>query len=129
MPARPIRPYLIRALNSWIVDSDLTPYLMVDATSEEVVVPRGSVNDGRILLNISGNAVRDLDLGDELVSFSARFSGTPFAVSVPVSRVVAIYARETNEGMMFESESSSFSPPSADDDGPGNPGSHLTLVQ
>ena len=126
MPARPIRPYLIRALNSWIVDSGLTPYLMVDATSDEVVVPSGSVSAGRILLNISGNAVRDLDLGDELVSFSARFSGTPFAVSVPVARVVAIYARETNEGMMFEAESS---PPSAGDDGPGNPGGHLTLVQ
>ena len=106
MPARPIRPYLIRALNSWIVDSGLTPYLMVDATSDEVVVPPDSVSAGRILLNISGNAVRDLDLGDELVSFSARFSGTPFAVSVPVTRVIAIYARETNEGMMFESESS-----------------------
>ena len=129
MPARPIRPYLIRALNSWIVDSGLTPYLMVDATSDEVVVPPDSVSAGRILLNISGNAVRDLDLGDELVSFSARFSGTPFAVSVPVTRVIAIYARETNEGMMFESESSPSSPPSVGDDGPENPGGHLTLVQ
>lgn len=104
MAVRSKRPYLIRALNDWIVDSELTPYLMVDATGEHVQVPTEFVSDGRIVLNVSPSAVRDLIIGDEAVAFSARFGGRPFSVYVPIAQVLAVYAQETNEGMMFEPE-------------------------
>ena len=143
MAIRSKRPYLIRALNDWIVDSDLTPYLMVDATGDGVQVPAEFVNDGRIVLNISPGAVRDLLLADEAVSFSARFSGRPFSIHVPVSYILAIYARENGEGMMFDTgepdsgedtgtDSRATGDTPEDDhprpDGSGKPGGHLKLV-
>jgi len=98
------RPYLLRALFDWIVDSELTPYLLVAATDPSVVVPQQYVNDGKIVLNVSPSAVRDLVFGDDLVFFDGRFAGTPFTVEVPVGSVLAIYAKETGEGMMFDAE-------------------------
>ena len=103
--AKSKRPYLLRALFDWIVDSGLTPYILVSAENPDVRVPEQHVRDGKIVLNISPNAVRDLTLADELVSFDGRFSGTPFWVEVPIAQVAAIYAKETGEGMMFEPDS------------------------
>lgn len=127
------RPYLIRALYDWIVDSQLTPYLLVAVADDRVVVPRQHVQDGRIVLNVGPGAVRDLHIGDDAVSFDARFSGTAFAVHVPVASVVAIYARETGEGMIFEAEESEL--PAADaaasDEGGNGPpkGPRLTVIK
>jgi stringent starvation protein B len=145
MRAKSKRPYLIRALNEWILDSDLTPYLMVDVRGEEIRVPSEYVSGGKIVLNISPSAVRDLVLGDDAISFSARFGGRPHSVYVPVSQVLAIYARETSEGMMFEEESpaqegsgdgsASGSSDGADGNegtpggGPDKPGGHLKVVK
>ncbi|MBX2886091.1 MAG: ClpXP protease specificity-enhancing factor [Granulosicoccus sp.] len=96
------RPYLIRALYEWIVDNQFTPYMLVDATSEEVVVPRTFVEGGRIILNISPDATHSLMLGNDFIAFNARFSGAAMDVSVPVASVLAVYARENGQGMMFE---------------------------
>lgn len=98
------RPYLIRALHEWIADNDLTPHLLVDATQSGVCVPREYVADGRIVLNVAASAVHGLVLGDESVSFSARFGGRPFPVELPVSAVLGIYARENGHGMLFAEE-------------------------
>ena len=114
MATRSQRPYLLRALFDWIVDSELTPYLLVAATDPSVVVPEQYVNDGKIVLNVSPSAVRDLVFGDDLVFFDGRFAGTPFAVEVPVGSVLAIYAKETGEGMMFDAETSDEADSSAD---------------
>lgn len=95
------RPYLIRALYEWIVDNNFTPYMLVETSSESVEVPREFVEDGRIILNISPEATHSLVLGNDAVTFNARFSGTAMDVNVPVSSVVAIYARENGQGMMF----------------------------
>jgi len=96
------QPYLIRALWQWASDCGLTPQLLVDAQQPGVAVPAGSVKDGQIVLNISGHAVSNLDLGNEMISFSARFDGVPRAVSLPVSAVQAVFARENGQGMAFE---------------------------
>ncbi len=101
---RPKRPYLVRALYDWIVDSDLTPYLLVQVDGSDVVVPQQFVEDGRIVLNISPTAVRALALEDDVVSFSGRFSGQAFNVVVPMRAIAAVYAKESGEGMMFEPE-------------------------
>jgi stringent starvation protein B len=104
MAAKSKRPYLLRALFDWIVDSGLTPYLLVAADAPEVHVPGQHVRDGKIVLNISPNAVRNLTMTDDMVSFDGRFSGAPFWVEAPVSQVEAIYAKETGEGMMFDAD-------------------------
>lgn len=92
---------MLRAFYDWMVDSQLTPHLLVDAASEAVAVPRNHVVDGRILLNISPAAVHRLSLGNDAVRFDGRFSGRVFAVTAPVETVLALYAKETGEGVMF----------------------------
>jgi stringent starvation protein B len=100
----PSRPYLIRAIYQWIADNGATPHLLVDASTNDVRVPREFVENNKIILNIGPMAVHGLTLGNELVEFSARFSGKSRKVSVPVQAVLAIYARENGEGMVFGSE-------------------------
>jgi stringent starvation protein B len=106
------RPYLIRAIYEWVVDNAQTPYLLVDAEDENVQVPREYVQDGRIVLNVSPGAVAGLDLGNDYVSFNARFGGSPREVLVPVHRVMAVYSRENGQGMMFAEEDEPEPPPS-----------------
>ncbi|MCG8427378.1 MAG: ClpXP protease specificity-enhancing factor [Chromatiales bacterium] len=98
------RPYLIRALYEWLVDNDLTPHLLVNAEGEDVIVPLQFVEDGRIVLNISPSAVRDLMLHNEAITFNARFAGKPMDIYVPPSAVLGIYARENGHGMLFPDE-------------------------
>ena len=95
------RPYLIRALYEWLIDNSLTPHLLVDASADDVVVPSQFVEAGRIVLNIAPGAVRQLELGNNLITFSARFGGTPMNVLVPPSAVLGIYAKENRQGMLF----------------------------
>jgi len=95
------RPYLIRALYEWIVDNNLTPHMLVDTAHDSVEVPRAFVENGRIILNVSPEATHSLVLGNDAITFNARFSGTAMDVHVPVSSVLAIYARENGQGMMF----------------------------
>jgi stringent starvation protein B len=111
------RPYLIRALYEWLVDNHQTPYFLVDAERDDTVVPRDFVEDGRIVLNLSPNAVRDLDLGNEWIRFDARFSGRSMEVIVPPDAVLGVYSRENGQGMLFpEAE-----PPGDNDDEPPEP--------
>jgi len=126
VPGKPKRPYFLRALYEWIVDSELTPYLMVAADSSAVQVPAEYVSDGKIVLNVSPQAVRELELGTDLVTFSGRFGGRPFPVRVPLASVLAIYAKETGEGMVFEPEY----PEGDDPEPPGPPpAGHLKVVK
>lgn len=94
------RPYLIRALHEWCSDNGFTPYLVVKVNSS-VRVPHEYVRDGEITLNISYDATGDLELGNDYIEFKARFGGRPRDIVVPVERIVAIYARETGQGMSF----------------------------
>lgn len=98
------RPYLIRALYQWILDNGVTPYILVDAAIEGVTVPEQFVQDGKVVLNINPSAVNDLDLDDDLIRFNARFSGQAMEVFIPVRAVLAIYAKENGQGMMFNEE-------------------------
>ncbi|WP_198970635.1 ClpXP protease specificity-enhancing factor [Xylophilus sp. ASV27] len=94
------RPYLIRALYEWCTDNGLTPYVAV-RVDEAVQVPREYVKNGEIVLNISYDATSGLQLGNDFIEFKARFAGTSREIMVPVSRVMAIYARENGQGMAF----------------------------
>ncbi|HET7845145.1 MAG TPA: ClpXP protease specificity-enhancing factor [Xanthomonadales bacterium] len=105
------RPYLVRAMYDWISDNGLTPYLLVDARVGGVRVPPGAIKDGQVVLNVAVRAVSDLELGNESIRFLARFSGVSHQVEVPVQAVMAIYAQENGQGMMFPAESAPASPP------------------
>jgi stringent starvation protein B len=94
-------PYLIRALYQWLLDNELTPHLLVEVVDDSVVVPQQYVEDGRIILNISPTAVQQLELGNELITFNARFGGTAMQVVVPTTAVLGIYAKESGHGMLF----------------------------
>ncbi|MEQ8857353.1 MAG: ClpXP protease specificity-enhancing factor [Pseudomonadales bacterium] len=131
MSKRPKRPYLLRALYDWIVDSELTPYLLVNALADDVAVPADFVNDGKIVLNVAPHAVRDLAIDDSAVACHCRFGGKPFAVYLPMRSIEAIYAKETGEGMAFEAEHfpdpGNEPPPGGGDDKAA--GSHLKVVK
>ena len=94
------RPYLIRALYDWCTDNGLTPYVAV-LVDDSVQVPREYVKNGEIVLNISFDATSSLKLGNDFIEFKARFAGSAREIMVPVSRVIAIYARENGQGMAF----------------------------
>lgn len=98
------RPYLIRALYEWIVDNDCTPHLLVNADYPGVQVPSQFVSDGQIVLNVSPTAVRELALNNDAVSFEGRFGGVAHSLHVPAPAVLAIYARENGQGMVFDQE-------------------------
>jgi len=100
----PSRPYFIRAVYEWILDNNLTPYLLVNASYPNTQVPVEYVRDGRIILNLTPSAIRNLHLGNEQVEFSARFGGQSRNLFVPVGSILAIYAKENGKGMFFEEE-------------------------
>lgn len=117
------KPYLLRALYEWILHNGMTPHLIVDAEAAAADVPESSVQDGRLVLNVSPTATRNLDLGNEAVTFQARFAGASRDLWLPMTSVLAIYARENGHGMMFAEEGSAGTPPEPDDppDKPGPP--------
>jgi len=104
------RPYLLRALYEWISDNHMTPHVLVDAAIEGVDVPDQAIQKGKVILNIDQAAVHDLDMGNDWLSFNARFSGRQYAVMVPVEAVLAIYSKENGQGMMFALEDESTPP-------------------
>ena len=93
------RPYLLRAIYEWIADNGMTPHVLVDATQPGVRVPAHAVKDGRIVLNIAERAVGGLRMDNDALRFSARFGGVSQSVLVPLPAVIAVYARETGQGM------------------------------
>ena len=134
------RPYLLRALYEWIADNDMTPHLLVDAGQPGVQVPPHTIRDGKVVLNIAARAVSTLELGNDAVRFTARFGGVSHPVSVPVSAVLAIYARETGQGMALPEDTTPGDAgdeppmPPSDPDGGGEPepprrGAHLRIVK
>jgi stringent starvation protein B len=109
------RPYMIRALNEWILENNYTPYILVNAYANDVQVPQNFVKDGQIILNISPVAVQDLTISNDGIEFNGRFGGIPARVSVPTHAVLGIYAKENGQGMIFDTDDPIPEPPS-----PGN---------
>lgn len=106
------RPYLIRAIYEWCVNSGFTPYLAVHV-DDHTEVPHAHVKDGQIVLNISASAVRNLEMGNEMITCTGRFNGAPFNLMVPVEAVTGIYAKENGQGLAFQASDSRSPPPAA----------------
>jgi stringent starvation protein B len=112
------RPYLVRAMYQWIADNGMTPHLLVDASVNGVQVPAEHVQNDKIILNIAPMAITGLVLGDDEISFNARFSGKSREIYVPVAAVLAVYAKENGQGMMFTDDDGAVS---ATEDGDPDP--------
>lgn len=126
------RPYLIRGLYEWITDNGLTPHILADASADEMNVPPQAVNEGKVVLNLSRSAVRGLDLGNDYIQCTARFGGVSQPVTIPVEAVMAVYARENGQGMLFPSDDKPDPPPDGDGDGDSDSGRkrpHLKVVK
>lgn len=115
------KPYLLRAIYEWCVDQGFTPHIAVHV-DERTVVPAGYAKDGQIVLNLGPDATHQLVMGNELITFQARFGGVAHALSVPVGNVLAVYARENGHGMAFELEAppEPEAKPAAQDASPGD---------
>jgi stringent starvation protein B len=125
------RPYLLRALYEWIADNQMTPHILVEAGADGVDVPDQAIQKGKVILNVDHSAVRELELGNDWLTFKARFSGNEHNVSVPINAVLAIYAKENGQGMMF-AQDDEFVPPTDPDSDPGTMPAkrpHLTIVK
>ncbi|KER02201.1 stringent starvation protein B [Photorhabdus temperata subsp. temperata Meg1] len=129
----PRRPYLLRAHYEWLLDNNMTPYLVVDVTLCGVNVPMEYARDGQIVLNIAPRAVGNLELTNDEVRFNARFGGMPRQINVPMVAVIAIYSHENGAGMMFEPEATYkdeylFEPTSGHDKAGASAADNLVLV-
>ncbi len=100
----PRRPYLFRAFYDWIVDNELTPYIMVNTTVDGVMVPPEFIQNNQIVLNIAPQSVGQYSVNNDEIEFNARFGGVPQHIIVPMAAIEAIYARENNVGVGFEDE-------------------------
>ena len=123
------RPYLIRAIYQWISDNALTPYVLVNAEYPETVVPQQFVEDGKIVLNISNQAVDNLHIDNDWLMFSARFSGKAMDISIPVVAIQAIYAKENGQGMVLDRDEEGGKPPEGPAPSGGGKKPHLQLVK
>ena len=136
------RPYLVRAMHEWMSDNGLTPLAVVDTAAAEVNVPPEHIKEGRIVLNIAWTATRNLQMGNEEISFEARFGGVARYVNFPLESLQGIYARESGQGMQFSEESllpetpepennDNDEGPDDEPDRPGNPhkGPNLRVVK
>lgn len=139
------RPYLLRAIYDWISDNGLTPYVLVDAGQPGVKVPAHVVKNGQVVLNLAMRAVANLDLGNDRIAFQARFSGVSQQIVIPVQAVLALYAQENGQGMMFPVDENDTAPATAieavedtdapppaggdDDDRPKRGAPHLRVVK
>ena len=120
------RPYLIRAMHEWMTDNSLTPYVVIDASAYSSQVLEQYVSDEKIVLNVGYAATQNLVLGDDAMTFEARFEGVSRHINVPTAAIVGIYAQETGQGMIF-SEDDTSPPPDSDEPGDKTPTARPTL--
>jgi stringent starvation protein B len=100
----PLKPYLIDAIRSWVIDNSMTPYILVDAAYPGANVPTEYIENGKIILNINFPAVDNFMLDRERITFSTRFSGKSFNIVAPMGAILAVYAKENGKGMVFDTE-------------------------
>ncbi len=125
----PRKPYFLRAMHQWIVDSGSTPYIVVDANQEGVEIPPGYAQDGKLVLNISYEATHNLQLGAESVEFDARFGGVSRHVMVPMAAILAVYAHESGQGMLFDADDTAEDAAPGDTPKPGGKKPTLKVIK
>jgi stringent starvation protein B len=109
----------------WVLDNGSTPYIIVSTTFPGVNVPAGHAENGRIVLNIGPMSIRNLEITNDAIDFDGRFGGQSFHVSAPIGAVMAVYAKESGEGMAFEADRAPEEPAPREP----SPGGHLRVVK
>lgn len=99
----PKRPYFFRAMYDWILENQLTPHIVVDATLPDVQVPPSFIEDGKITLNLTPQAVTGFAMNNEALEFKASFNGRLMHLYVPLEAIIAVYALENNHCLVFSS--------------------------
>ena len=112
-------------MHEWILDNGCSPYVIVSTTVADVQVPPGHAQNGRIVLNVSPTAIRNLLMTNDKLEFDGRFGGQAFHISAPIAAVLAVYAKETGQGMAFEAESAGEQPAPPEP----TPGGHLRVIK
>lgn len=97
------KPYMVRAIHEWCVDNGFTPHLLV-AVNAQTRVPMGYVKEGEIVLNVNYSATKDMHIDNQAVTFSARFGGVSHNIYVPMDAVKGVFARESGQGMFFDTQ-------------------------
>ena len=98
----PKRPYLLKAFHAWLLDNEETPYVSVDAKDDIGPVPESAVKDGIVVLNLSPVAIESLDIGLDALSFYCRFNGVRTSINLPIQSILAIYGKESGQGIEFD---------------------------
>ena len=98
----PKRPYLLKALHAWLVDNKETPYISIDAEEDMGSIPASAVKDGVVVLNVSPTAIESLDIGLDAMSFYCRFNGVRTSINLPMRSILAIYGKESGQGIEFD---------------------------
>lgn len=125
----PLRPYLLNSLLEWIADNNQTPHLRVDTTVEGVSIPPGIDRDGKVVLDVSAQAISGLMVSSDSMIFSARFGGRPFQVQVPMSAIEVVFSKESGMGMVLPEEVVPSEPAPEPPPAPAKKGSHLRVVK
>jgi stringent starvation protein B len=97
------KPYLVRSIYDWCIDSGFTPYISVQAFPE-LNVPKEYIKENEIVFNISINAVNELIIDNNIVGFSARFNGVERKLKIPMNTINSIFAKEVNQGITFSDQ-------------------------
>lgn len=103
MTTNSTKPYLVRAIYDWCLDSGFTPHISVQAFPE-LFVPKEYIKNNDIVFNISVNAVQELIINNDIVSFTARFNGVARKLEIPINAIKSIFAKEVNQGITFSDE-------------------------
>ena len=134
----PRKPYIVKMLYQWIIDSGCTPYIGVNTSIDFVDVPQEYVKNYQIILNVAPVSVSDLIIDNQYISFFADFAGEERFIYVPMLAITAIYAKENGEGTMFDDEDADhplmepIAPPAlqqAAPSAPENKVSHLKIIK
>ena len=96
-----LKPYILRATYQWCLDFGFSPCIQA-IVCPTTRVPRDYVESGMIILNISPIATHKLDLTNNDISFTGRFAGSAMEIWVPIENVLAIFSKETGQGVTFK---------------------------
>ena len=117
-----LRSYLIKATYDWIIDHGFIPYALVDTEYEDVIVPKSYIDeDAKILLDLSPQAIENICISDEKVSFEATFDGEFMNVEFPCEAVLEFFSKETEQGLFAREFGYGINVNEGEDDEQANP--------
>lgn len=91
MNLKDIRPYMLQAHIQWLEDSGAVPHLVIQNGTKTLFPAHLSANS-LVTFRITKESIRNLNIDDQGLSFSARFSGKEFTVYAPLDCVMQLHS-------------------------------------